>query len=83
MLIIYGSRLCKDCIACLQDLDRSGVAYEYRDFSENLLWLKDFLVIRDRNADFENCKKEGLIGIPCIVTEDGRITLDWQEFIDM
>lgn len=83
MLIIYGSRLCKDCIACLKDLDNAGVAYEYRDFSENLLWLKEFLAIRDGNDLFENTRKEGMIGIPCIVSEDGRITLDWQVFMDM
>ncbi len=83
MLIIYGSRLCKDCIACLQDFDRAGVTYEYRDFSESLAALKEFLAIRDKNSEFENCKEEGMIGIPCIITEVGRITLDWQEFIDM
>ena len=83
MLKIYGSMLCKDCVACLKDLDNAGVAYEYRDFSENLVWLKEFLVMRDGNSVFENARKEGMIGIPCIVTEDGRVTLDWQEFLDM
>lgn len=82
MLIIYGSKLCKDCVACLEDFDRTGVSYDYRDFSENLVWLKDFLAIRDGNPVFQNCRKEGMIGIPCIVTEDGRITLDWQEFMN-
>ena len=83
MLIIYGSRLCKDCVACLADFDRLGVSYEYRDFSENLAWLKEFLAMRDGNPVFENTRNEGMIGIPCIVAEDGRITLDWQEFMDM
>ena len=83
MLIIYGSRLCKDCVACRADLDRAGVAYEYWDFSENLAWLTEFLAMRDGNSVFESARKEGMIGIPCIVTEDGRVTLDWQEFMDM
>ena len=60
MLIVYGSRLCKDCVACLADFDRVGVPYEYRDFSENLAWLKTFLAIRDTNPIFENSKRENL-----------------------
>ncbi len=34
MLKIYGSMLCKDCVACRKDLDNAGVAYEFLDFAE-------------------------------------------------
>lgn len=81
MMIIYGSKLCKDCVACLEDLDRVGVAYEYRDFSENLMWLKNFLQLREKNPIFAEAKEKGTIGIPCIVKENGELTLDWEEFI--
>ena len=81
MLKIYGSMLCKDCVQCRKDLDEAGVAYEYCDFAEELINLKEFLHLRDTNACFAEAKKEGYIGIPCIMREDGSVTLDWQEFL--
>ena len=81
MLKIYGSMLCPDCVACRKDLDNAGVAYEYLDFSESLRNLKECLKIRDENPIFEALKKEGKIGIPCIVREDGAVLLDWEEFM--
>lgn len=81
MIKIYGSMLCKDCVQCREDLDRTGVSYEYLDFAENLLHLKEFLTIRDENALFDAVREKGGIGIPCIVKEDGSVTLDWEEFM--
>ena len=81
MLKIYGSMLCPDCVACRQDLDAAGVSYEYCDFSENLLWLKEFLAIRDNDPQFVELKQAGKIGIPCIIRENSTVTLDWEEFI--
>lgn len=81
MLKIYGSMLCPDCVACRADLDKAGIAYEYLDFSESLLNLKAFLKIRDGNPMFDEVRAAGSIGIPCIVKEDGSVTLDWEEFI--
>lgn len=81
MLKIYGSDLCKDCLACKEDLDKAGVMYEYCDFSASLLNLKEFLAIRDASPLFEEAKKSGYIGIPCIVKENGEATLSWEEFV--
>lgn len=81
MLKIYGSMLCPDCVQCRKDLDRAEVAYEYLDFSENLQNLKEFLKLRDENSLFDSMKAAGKIGIPCIVKEDGTITLDWAEYL--
>ena len=80
MIKIYGSMLCPDCVECRKDLDAAGTAYEYLDFSENLKNLKEFLKIRDGNFMFDAHREEGKIGIPCIVREDGSITLDWEEY---
>lgn len=81
MLKIYGSMLCKDCVQCRQELDAAGVSYAYFDFSEDLKNLKEFLHIRDTEPLFAEAKQEGYIGIPCILREDGSLTLDWQEFL--
>lgn len=82
MIVIYGSKLCKDCVACLEDLDRAGVVYEYRDFSEDLMWLKNFLQLREKDSVFAEAREKGMIGIPCIVKETGELTLDWEEWIN-
>ena len=81
MIKIYGSMLCPDCVQCREDLDKAGVSYEYLDFSENLRHLKEFLAIREGCQLFDDVRKNGSIGIPCIVREDGSVTLDWEEFM--
>lgn len=80
MLKIYGSMLCPDCVQCREDLDRVGVQYEYLDFSENLLYLKEFLRLRQLPL-FDEVKAAGGIGIPCILREDGSVTLDWSAYV--
>lgn len=82
MLKIYGSMLCKDCIQCREDLDRAGQRYEFLDFGRGLVNLKEFLKLRDNSPVFEDARREGYIGIPCIVREDGSLTLNWQDFLE-
>ena len=81
MIRIYGSMLCKDCVQCRADLDKAGVAYEYLDFAQSLLYLKEFLAIRESSPLFDAVREKGGIGIPCIVREDGSVTLDWEEYM--
>ena len=82
MLKIYGSLLCPDCVQCKTDLERSGVSFEYLDFADGLRNLKEFLALRDNAAVFQQIKREGKIGIPCILREDGTIVFDWTEYVD-
>jgi glutaredoxin-related protein len=81
MLKIYGSLLCPDCVQCKNDLTAAGVEFEYLDFSENLGNLKAFLSIRDTDPQFVEIKERGSIGIPCILEEDGTVSLDWQKYM--
>ena len=81
MLKIYGSKLCPDCIDCVRELKASNVDFEYCDFGENLLYLKEFLKIRDESREFDEIRMAGKIGIPCILREDGSLTLSWSEFL--
>ena len=81
MLKIYGSMLCLDCVQCREDLDKAGVEYDYLDFSYSLMNLKEFLVLRDNNAVFEDVRKDGRIGIPCLMDEDGNVSLSWDEYV--
>ncbi|MGM9550518.1 MAG: glutaredoxin [Faecousia sp.] len=76
---IYGSMLCPDCVRCREALDKAGIAYEFLDFGENLKNLKEFLALREGNPLFDGIRKEGKIGIPCIVGEDGSVSLNWED----
>lgn len=81
MLKVYGSMLCPDCVDCCADLDKAKVEYEFLDFSADLRNLKAFLMLRDEKTAFDAVKREGAIGIPCILREDGSITLTWEEYM--
>lgn len=83
MLKVYGSLLCPDCVACKAAFEEKGIAFEYHDFGSELPALKAFLAIRDTDPLFEDVKKSGKIGIPCILREDGSVSLDWEEFLSM
>lgn len=81
MLKIYGSMLCKDCVECVADLRNANVEFEFLDFADSLLHLKEFLKLRDESALFDSVREMGSIGIPAIVKEDGSLILDWEEFL--
>jgi len=81
MLKIYGSKLCPDCVECLDAFEKHGISYEYYDFADDLGNLKAFLKLRDRDPSFESAKNAGSIGIPCIIDKCGRIILDWTVYV--
>lgn len=81
MLKIYGSMLCKDCVECVDDLKKANVEFEFLDFADSLLNLKEFLKIRDGSELFDPVREKGSIGIPAIVKADGSVTLDWDDFL--
>ena len=63
MLKIYGSPLCKDCVICKAELEKAGVEFLYLDITGNLLFLKQFLKLRER-SEFDTVREKGQIGIP-------------------
>ena len=80
MLKIYGSPLCPDCVICKEELEQAGVEFLYLDITGKLLFLKQFLKLRER-PQFDPIREKGQIGIPCILREDDTITFDWKEFL--
>ncbi len=81
MLKIYGSKLCPDCVACKNCLDANGVSYEFTDITSSMKMLKEFLKERDKNPVFEDARENGYVGIPALVADDGKITLDWKQYL--
>lgn len=79
MIKIYGTMICPDCEALKKRLMSECIPFEFCDFSAATQNLKDFLKIRDNHANdslFDPVREAGGVGIPCIVLEDGTITLD-------
>ena len=77
-MLIYGSMLCPDCVACCKDLDATGTGYIFCDFADDLAHLKAFLKLRDTEPVFEEMKREGKVGIPCLLYDDGTVSLNWK-----
>lgn len=69
----YGTAQCPDCVSAVEQLKNRDISYEYADIMESIADLKAFLKLRDSRAEFEEIKKEGSIGIPCFVEDDGSI----------
>lgn len=80
MLKIYGSPLCPDCVKCKEELEQAGVEFLYLDITGKLLFLKQFLKLRER-PQFDFIREKGQIGIPCILREDDSVSFDWKEFL--
>lgn len=79
MIKIYGTNICPHCETLKKRLMAECIPFEFLDFGINTQNLKDFLKIRDNHeydSLFDPVREEGRIGIPCIVMEDGSITLD-------
>ncbi|MCR4746508.1 MAG: glutaredoxin [Lachnospiraceae bacterium] len=82
MIKIYGTELCKDCVALKANLDANKVEYDFRDIGKTLKDLAVFIKIRDLNKIFDPIKGTGTIGIPAIVTEDNEVIIDWKKFLE-
>ena len=81
MLKIYGSMLCPDCVNCCNELKEAKVEFQFCDFADSLLNLKEFLKLRDGSEVFDEIRAAGKIGIPCIQREEAITAMSiGQEF---
>jgi glutaredoxin-related protein len=53
-------------------LSSNDIKFAYLDITESLFYLKTFLKLRDNRPEFDEAKKNGWIGIPCIVVNSGE-----------
>ncbi len=82
MIIVYGSKMCPDCVACEENFDHYKIDYEFRDILADLRNLKKFLIYRDTMPEvFERLIKIHDIGIPACVDEDGTVFTDWESYL--
>ena len=78
MLKVYGTPICKDCLAMKIIFEELGVEYEYVKITDNTTNLKEFLKIRDQEELYAGLRKDGGIGIPLFV-KDGMMSFDINE----
>lgn len=76
---VIGSHLCKDTIDALKSLKEKKIEVEFLNISESLEALKEYLFLRDNEKIYVPVKKNGSIGIPCFIKENGEKTLDINE----
>ncbi|MBR1455534.1 MAG: glutaredoxin [Oscillospiraceae bacterium] len=76
---VYGTTQCPDTQACLRAYESKGLPFDFEDITQ-LPTLKAFLAIRDTDPLYDAVKQTGGVGIPLVVTDDGR-TLDWESLL--
>ena len=82
-LIMYGAPICINCVEAKEELQKNkDIELEYRNITESTTLLKEFLAYRDHEKLFEPVIKEGKIGIPFFILEDGTKTFDYSMFVE-
>lgn len=81
---MYGAPICPDCVVAKEQLaNKEDVEVTYRDITAETAIMKEFLAYRDHEPCFEPIRKEGKIGIPFFILEDGTKTFDVAEHIEV
>ncbi|MBR5004591.1 MAG: hypothetical protein IKY14_03910 [Erysipelotrichaceae bacterium] len=82
MMKVYSTDICVDCRNFKAIKKNRGFEAEIIDITENTKNMREFLMIRDTEAMFEEVKQRGGIGIPLFVREDGTKTFDLNEALN-
>lgn len=78
-LTMIGSHLCQDTLYVLIKLKEKGAEIKFQDISSSFSALKKYVEIREQNPKYEQVKKNGGIGIPFMIFEDGTETLSLED----
>jgi glutaredoxin-related protein len=77
MITMLGNRICKDCVAAMEVIDRERLPITFHDMSTVIDYLKEFLTVRSQNPEvFKEAKENNGIGIPVFILDDGTVTMD-------
>lgn len=79
---IVGSHLCEDTVNTLKVLNEKGVEVKFFNLSEDLSALKKYLHYRETERMYDEVRKNGGIGIPLLILEDGLKTFDVNEVLE-
>ncbi|MDR1531251.1 MAG: hypothetical protein LBS62_03555 [Clostridiales bacterium] len=69
---LFSHKDCPNCPAAKEALTQKGIPFTYIDISESMANLKLFFKYRDFRPEFDEVKRNGRIGVPCVVVNDGE-----------
>ena len=69
---LYFSSLCPDTAPFKAAMERLGMTAREVDITASMRNLKEFLRVRDGEEVFIPRKEQGMVGIPCLVTNKGE-----------
>ena len=72
---------CPDCFQVKEQL-KDNPKYKLIDIGEHVRNLKEFLRLRDASPVFDDARRNGYIGIPCFVAEDGGVTFSNDDVVN-
>ncbi len=78
MIKVYVMKSCPDCDKLKRQLEADD-SFEVIDIGTHVRKLKEFIRLRDTNPAFEEVRRNGSIGIPCFVLENGVISFEPEE----
>lgn len=81
-IIMYGTDTCVDCVAAMEELNKTDIKCLYLKFEDGIGNLKRFLKIRDTEAMFNAVRENGGVGVPLFVFEDGTMTLSLDDVLN-
>jgi glutaredoxin-related protein len=82
-VLMYGAEICPGCVKAKELLStRPDIELDYRNITESTARLKEFLAYRDHDTMFAEVIKEGRIGIPFFILEDGTKTFQVSDILD-
>lgn len=71
-IFVFGSPQCPDCVVLKDMLEKADVRFTFIDVQDSLGKLKMFLKYRDTLPAFDEVKRNGSVGIPFVVVNDGE-----------
>lgn len=80
---MLGTNLCIKCENAEKQLKEAGIQFDYVDFTNSIMDLKEFVTFRDTHSEFNSVRGTGKVGIPCFVFDDGTITFDLHKAIEL
>lgn len=83
MVKFYGSHICSGCREALELFQKKEfTGFEFIEITETTDNLRAFLKLRDERPELQEAKREGRIGIPCFLREDGSIVMEPEELLN-
>lgn len=85
LITVYGSLLCKDCMATKIIFEKLNVNYKLINITEKSVILHEFIVMRDKDEFFRGIRDNGKVGIPFFTKGEQKSfdineALSWEGF---